>query len=173
MTAKPAARPTLRTQRRTVLLVGEGHAEQQFLLHLKALYVVRGSKSVTIKNAKGKGGRHVLTYTLRQGKQAAYDQMGTLLDTDTDWDAREQARARRGRVQVFESTPCLEALLLRIAGYGVPSGDTLTVKRAFSQRFSDPAHAPRVYEQFFDLAVLNTARARIDVLANLLRFLES
>lgn len=166
-------RVTPRAQRRTCLLVGEGHAEQQFLLHLKTLYVGRGSKSVTIKNAKGKGGHHVLTFTLRQRCQAAYDQVGTLLDTDTDWGAKEQARARRKQIQVFESTPCLEALLLHIAGHGVPEGDTAAVKRVFLQRYTDAAHSPRVYAQFFGRDVLTAARARVDVLADLLTFLES
>lgn len=41
---------------RTVLLVGEGDAEVQFMQHLKGMYVQRGSGVVvTIKNARGKG----------------------------------------------------------------------------------------------------------------------
>ncbi|WP_348753881.1 hypothetical protein [uncultured Aquincola sp.] len=85
--APRASRVPVRAQRRTVLLVGEGLAEQVFLGHLRALYVARGSKSVTVKNAKGKGGAHVLDYPVRQARQADYDEVAAVLDTDTQWGA--------------------------------------------------------------------------------------
>lgn len=75
-----------RQVRQTALLVGEGLAEETFLRHLKSLYLARGDgRSVAIKNAKGKGGKHVLDYTIGQRKTADYDELAALLDTDTDW----------------------------------------------------------------------------------------
>lgn len=170
--SRRAARTSPREQRRTILLVGEGLEEQYFLSHLKSLYVVRGAKSVTIKNAKGKGGRHVLDYTLRQRRQAAYEQVGVLLDTDADWSAQEQARARRAQVQVFESVPCLEAMLLRMANHPVPAGDGAAIKRAFQGRFGDSAHSLQLYQRHFDRGVLESASSRLPVLAALLSFLQ-
>lgn len=169
-------KPTpMRQQRRTVLIVGEGFADCDFLRHLKALYVGRSSnKTVTIKNARGKGGRHVLKTALDEvkHKEAAYDEVAVLLDTDTDWDDALRAKARKSKVTVFESTPCLEAVLLRIAGHRAPEVTALC-KRDFEQRFRHQAHDPEVWPEHFQKAVLEQAKARVPVLANILALLTS
>lgn len=68
---------------RTLLLVGEGDAEEMFLRHLKGLFVVRGSGlSVTIKNARGKGAAHVVDFAHRHSLNAAFDEVAALLDAD-------------------------------------------------------------------------------------------
>lgn len=160
----------VRQQRRTALLVGEGLAEQVFLGHLKALYVERGHKQVSIKNAKGKGGAHVLDYTRRQGLQAAFDETAALLDTDTDWGDEQRASARKWGIEVIEAQPCLEALLLRIAGQRVPHG-TDACKKAFAKKFGSPAHETAVLERHFTRAVLDKAGPTVPALDQLMRFL--
>lgn len=160
-----------REVRRTLLIVGEGSAEQVFLSHLKRLYVTRGAKTVTIKNAQGKGGAHVLDHALRQWRQADYDDVAVLLDTDTNWGERERALARRKRVQVFACTPCLEALLLRVRAHAVPPGGSPRVKRAFSKQFGTEAHEAALYDSHFDRAALEAARARLPELNALLTLL--
>lgn len=159
---------SLRPVRRTLLLVGEGLAEEAFLRHLKALYFERGSKVVTIKNAKGKGGGHVLDYTLRQRKAAAFDDAVALLDTDHDWDDARRGQARKAGVAVFEATPCLEAVLLDIAGYR-PPGITAFCKRDFAQRFGHQVHVASLYAAHFPLALLEAARQRVPVLEALIQ----
>jgi hypothetical protein len=158
--------------RRTTLVVGEGLAEATFLKHLKSLYLVRGQASLTVKNAKGKGGRQVLEFTLRQRRAADYDRMATLLDTDADWDDAQRARARKEKVTVFESSPCIEALLLRVAGHSVPPTSTLC-KQAFAQRFGAPAHRQEVYDRHFTVGVLNEAKDRVPLLDALVKYLRS
>lgn len=160
--------PPLRPVRRTLLLVGEGLAEEAFLRHLKALYLERGSKVVTIKNAKGKGGGHVLDYTLRQRKAAAFDDVAVLLDTDHDWDDERRGQARKAGVAVFEATPCLEAVLLDIAGHRPPA-TTAVCKRDFAQHFGHEAHVASLYAAHFPLALLEAARQRVQVLAALIQ----
>lgn len=159
-----------RWQRRTALLAGEGLAEQAFLNHLKALYVERGRKQVTVKNAKGKGGAHVLDYARRQCQQAAYDHQAVLLDTDTNWDDEQRDLARTLNIEVFEAEPCLEALLLRIAGHRAPHG-TSQCKRAFKRKFEADAHMDGVYARHFTKDVLEEARGRVHVLESLVGFL--
>lgn len=159
-----------RQLRRTALLVGEGLAEEVFLRHLKAIYVERGVKTVTVKNAKGKGGKQVLDYTIAQRKVADYDQEAALLDTDTNWADVQRVHARRNRVIIFEAAPCLEALLLRVAGQQ-PPGRTAECKQIFEQRFGSAAHEERVYERHFPREVLEAARARVPVLQQLIQYL--
>jgi hypothetical protein len=93
-----------------------------------------------------------------------------LVDTDTDWGDTQRAHARRHRVTVFESDPCLEAMLLRVAGYQ-PPGTTAECKQAFQKRFGTAAHDERVYERHFGCEVLEAARARVPVLDQLLHYL--
>lgn len=150
--------PAPRSVRRTALIVGEGLAEEVFLSHLKRLVVERGQQSVTVKNAKGKGGRHVLDVALRQCRVADYDRVAVLLDTDTDWDESQRARARKSKIEVFESSPCLEAVLLAVLNCSVPYTPK-DCKRELEARLGNKAHAAQLYVEHFPLAVLQRSRA--------------
>lgn len=160
-----------REVRRTALLVGEGLAEQVFLSHMKVLFVERGRLQVTVKNAKGKGGAHVLDYTRRQGQQAAYDHLTALLDTDTDWGDEQRQLAQEWGIDVIEAHPCLEAMLLRIAGHRVPRR-TAACKKAFRRQFGDDAHSPQVYERHFQKDLLDQACGLVPELERLRQILQ-
>lgn len=156
---------------RTVLVVGEGDAEVLFLQHLKGLYVQRGSGvMVTIKNARGKGAAHVVDFAVRQSRNAAYDLVAALLDTDADWNDRTRALARRGRIHVSPSQPCLEAMLLDIHEAPVQHRFTSQLKQDFHNRFGGSAHDP-VTLRHFNQDVLERARPRIQMLGALIHLL--
>ena len=94
-----AVRPR-RSVSHTVLLVGEGTTEQAFLRYIKSLYISRGcGVGVTIRNAHGKGPDHVVDYAIRPCRNAAYDQVVVLLDTDLEMSAVVRRRARTRKVQ--------------------------------------------------------------------------
>ena len=152
---------------RTVLLVGEGDAEVLFLQHLKSLYVQRGSGvAVTIKNARGKGAAHVVDFARRQSSNAAFDAVAALLDTDTDWNDKTQAAARKARVQVITCAPCLEAVLLAVHQIPVQGRPTAQLKRDFAERFDGPAHQVS-YAAHFDITVMAQAQLRVQVVQQL------
>jgi len=112
---------TRRSVSHTVLLVGEGTTEQAFLRYITSLYISRGcGVGVTIRNARGKGPDHVVDYAIRQCRNAAYDRIVVLLDTDLEMSAAVRRRARTKKVQIIGSTPCIEGLLLAILGEHVP-----------------------------------------------------
>lgn len=154
-----------------MLLVGEGFAEENFLKHLKALYSERGQKSITIKNAKGKGGRAVLEYARRQRRVAEYDHVATLLDTDTDWTDVQRKQARESAIEVFESSPCFEAWLLNVAGR-VPPHETSQCKRDFERAFGAPAHIDGVFTRHFGIDVLEAARQKSPVLESIIKCIQ-
>lgn len=111
-----------RTAYHTVLVVGEGTTECAFLRHIKSLYNSRGcGVSVTIRNAHGKGPDHVVDYAIRQCRNAEYDRIVTLLDTDLPMSAAVRKRARSKKVRIIGSIPCIEGLLLKILGEHVPA----------------------------------------------------
>ena len=174
MRSRPPLRVTAqhRQVHRTVLIVGEGEAEVLFLKHLRQAYLGdrSGGLRFTTKNAKGKGGKHVLDYTVRQRRVAAYDAVGSLLDTDTAWTEAEKRAARAAKITVFESSPCFEALLLQIAGLHAAANSALC-KQQFERVFGHQAHDERVYSLHFSRQVLDGARATVHTLDTLLKFL--
>ena len=154
-----------------MLLVGEGDAEVLFLQHLKALYVLRGSGvAVTIKNARGKGAAHVVDFARRQSINAAYDVVAALLDTDTDWNDKTHAAARKARVHVVPCEPCLEAVLLAVHHMPVEGKKTAQLKQEFAARFGAEASNALVC-QHFARGVIDTALGRVPVLNNLVHLL--
>lgn len=156
---------------RTLLLVGEGDAEEFFLRHLCDLYVQRGSGvRVTVKNARGKGAAHVVDYAIRQSRNAEYDVKAALLDTDTDRNDRTRAAARRGRIHVVACEPCLEAVLLTLHRVSVEGG-TAQLKQEFAARFGAPASEPTVPGRHLGRALLDEARMRVPQLQDLLGLL--
>ena len=158
---------------RTVLLVGEGGAEEQFLRHVKALYVRRGSGVVvTIKNARGKGAIHVIDVAIRLSRNAEYDVRAALLDTDTDWNDKARATARKGRINVLPADPCLEALLLQIHRHPTAGRSTAQLKQDFAAHFGTGASATDVYHRHFTIDVLHEARSRLPLLEQLLTLME-
>jgi hypothetical protein len=156
-----------------VLLVCEGHAEEGFLKHLRTLYLNRqGNTALQVKNARGKGGRHVLNVARRRQVRRGFDTVAVLVDTDTDWDDAQRRIAREEGISVFESSPCFEALLLMIEGR-TPPGGTQACKTAFSKHFGFDAHDVRLYERHLGLAIIQKARARVRLLNQLLSLISS
>lgn len=97
-----------RAARHTILLVGEGATDTAFLKHIKSLYIIRGcGVSATIRNARGKGPDHVVDYAIRQCRNAAYDRVVALLDTDFEISAAARRRARSKKIQNIKAEPCL------------------------------------------------------------------
>lgn len=171
---KPRPLAKTRTVKETLLIVGEGDADIAFVRFVKQMYADSLGRSVQVHNAKGKGGRNVLETALRRANNnRAYDKVVLLLDTDTDWDDACRAKARRsrigtrGRLDVIESEPCLEAWLLNILGLDAV-GDTRQIKREFKRRTGFEAHEPDWMERLLTIELLNQARERVPQLAELM-----
>lgn len=156
---------------RTLLLVGEGDAEELLLRHLKALFVERGSGLVvTIKNARGKGAEHVVDVAMRHSRNRAYDEVLAMFDTDTDWTDRVRRVATRGRVQLLPCEPCLEALLLQAFEHKTEGLNSQQLKQKFMREFGRPAHDQH-YLRLTDAAFFEQARRKVPGLASLLALL--
>lgn len=147
-----------RQQKQTLLLVGEGYDEEAFLKYLKSQLVGRDAGlEVKIKNAKGKGAKHVIDWTIRQAKQADYDKVAALLDTDTDWTPAVQKKAKTENIIVLTSDPCFEAMLLRLIGV-TPEIDTKKLKKQFEPYVNDDSTVPENYSVNFSHEMLKNKR---------------
>jgi hypothetical protein len=162
-----------RIVRETLLIVAEGDAEVTFIRHLKVVYRDSLGRAVQDANARGKGGRHVLEVAIRRANNRDHDKVILLLDTDTNWSDAERAKARRsrigrrGRLDVIESNPCLEAWILRILGVEA-EGDTKHFKRLFKAEIGCEAHEPGWMERTLSKEVLDGARDGVQQLAELM-----
>jgi len=161
-----------RVVKETLLVVVEGDAEIAFVRHVKRTYSDALGRSVQEINAHGKGGKHVLDTARRRANNRDHDKVILLLDTDTDWDEADRARARksrvgkRGRLDVIESEPCLEAWLLRILGVEA-EGDTRHMKQVFKNAVGCDAHESGWMVRL-GRNVLDEARERVPQLAALM-----
>jgi hypothetical protein len=163
-----------RVVRETLLVVGEGDADIAFVRFVKRTYADALGRSVQEMNAHGKGGKNVLETALRRANaNRDFDKVVLLLDTDTDWDDACRAKARRsrignrGRLDVIESVPCLEAWLLRVLGIDI-EGDTRHMKREFKARTGCDAHESDWMERLLSRDVLDQARAKVPQLGALM-----
>lgn len=158
---------------RTLLIVGEGADEVAFLNHVKQLYAPRGcGLAVKIKNAQGKGAKHVVEWTVRQAAIADYDIVATLFDTDTDWSPAVRKLAERKKIQLLLSEPCFEAMLLRVLEQH-PSEGSAALKDQFAPFVSHDATNSQNYAEHFGKDALKASRnseKTIDWLLKLLDF---
>lgn len=154
---------------RTLLIVGEGYHEEAFLQHVKRLYAPRGcGLSVTIKNARGKGAKHVVEWTARQIANTAYDTVAVLLDTDTDWSQSVAKLAQSKKIQTLTSEPCFDALMLRTLGIN-PIGDAKALKRQLAPYVNHDATRRENYAEHFESNRLSGCRAQEPTIDALLK----
>lgn len=156
---------------RTLLIVGEGYHEEAFLNHVKQLYAPRGcGLSVTIKNARGKGAKHVIDWTIRQAAIAKFDTVAAMLDTDTDWTHAVAKQARIKKIQVLASIPCFDAMLLRLLGKTPPAGASASKQQLAPFVNHDPTKRQN-YEPHFGVASLEAGRIHEPTIDGLLRLM--
>lgn len=156
---------------RTLLIVGEGYHEEAFLKHVKQLYAPRGcGLAVTIKNARGKGAKHVVEWTEKQSANAAYDKVAAMLDTDTDWTPAVAKQAKAKKILILASQPCFDAVMLRLIGQ-TAEGDAKTLKRRLAPFLDNDPTLPRNYAQHFGKACLEAGRGKESSIAALLALL--
>lgn len=156
----------------TLLLVGEGYDEEAFLIYLKSQIINRKSGfKVKIKNAKGKGAKHVFEWTIRQIGVAEYDTVAVLLDVDTDWSEMIGKKAKAHRIKVLKSDPCFEAMLLRCLGVE-PEVDTAKLKKQFSGYVNGASGKPENYAGKFNPELLKSYRGKEPTIDDLLTLLK-
>lgn len=157
--------------RKTKLIVVEGKAEEVFVKHLVSLYVVRGASThPTVKNARGKGGTHVLDIALRHMRSAQFDQVALVLDTDVQWGPKEQRTALDHGMSVIENLPCFEAFLLEIMGI-VEQGASKDQKKRFLKELGGEAHNPQLIQKNFSKELIEREKLRVVNLQELIRIL--
>jgi hypothetical protein len=168
--AKPSKQ--VRKQRKTLLAMGEGKTDAAFLAHLRRLYCTDGrGVNVTIRNANGKGPGNVIATAIGALRITSYDKKLCLLDTDLDWTTENKKDAKRKKIELIGSTPCLEGLLLLILQKIVPATSD-ECKRDLKILTSKSMYEPDDYLDLFTYEKLQIARSRIADLDRMLHLYE-
>lgn len=158
-----------REVQKTLLVVGEGDAEVAFLKHLRSLYCTQGAGvRVTIRNAHGKGPGNVVTHAARLAQGCSYDSCVALLDTDIEWTEELKKRARKAKIELVGSSPCIEGLLLLILRKRCPEQSAQCkreLKRNLGYDVTEWEHCAHVFPK----TVLDGARTRISELDRLIK----
>ena len=162
-----------RSVRRTVLLCGEGKAEEALFRHLRVLYLSgrENPPKVTPKKAGGKGSNNVIATLLGQAACVRYDRLVACLDMDLPPDADALHAAQKKKVVRVELYPCLEGFLLDILGIAVPE-DSATCKQRLRQIDMRDPYAPGFFEDRFPRDVLDARRGAVPALDVLLKVYE-
>lgn len=160
------------SQRKTLLAVGEGKADATFLKYLRSIYCSGGGGvNVSVRDASGKGPSNVIGTAIGALRISSYDKKLCLLDTDLVWTKQNKKDAKRKKIELVGSTPCLEGLLLKILGRTVPAS-SLDCKQQLKiitrkDMIDIDDHAAN-----FGYDVLQNQRALIPELEKLLRLFE-
>lgn len=144
--------------RETLLIVGEGFSEAAFLNHVKQLFSTRGNgRQIKIQNAKGKGAKHVIEWTIQQARNTQYDTVAVVFDTDTScWSAKIRKKADKYKINLLTSEPCFEAMLLRVLGKP-DHGDSKALKKRFLPYVNNDSTVTTNYEKLFTKDLLQAA----------------
>lgn len=157
-----------RTQRKTLLVVGEGHTEVAFLNYLKQLYCRdKEGVSVTVKNAHGKGPDNIVQTAIREQRRGQYDKVAAVLDTDIPWTEALQNDARKDQIDLIGNMPCIEALFLRLLGQVVPA-DTSACKTKITSVLDVDLLNKHAYSEWCTIEKLELLRSSDIGLNNLL-----
>lgn len=158
--------------RPTLLAVGEGDSEEAFLKHLRCVYCSGGAGvAATVRNAHGKGPENVIDFAARQARAYSFDKIVALLDTDIAWTDKLTKAARKGKIEMVGSRPCLEGLLLSILRKQPPE-QSAACKKAISQLLGVDLTEGEGYAAHFPRAALDDARNRLPELDSLIKRFE-
>ena len=156
----------------TLLIVGEGQSEVAFLNHVKQLFSARGDgRQIKIKNAQGGGAKHVIDWTLSQKLNADYDIVAVIFDTDTIcWTEKVKSDAKKNRIHLLTSEPCLEGMLLRALGKS-DKGDSKELKNRFSPFVNGDSTVTENYAKYFTKKILMESKEK--TIQQLLKLIQS
>lgn len=159
-----------RKAKKTVLIVGEGTTEQAFLEYLKSLYIERNCGiSVKVIAASGGSPACIVGHAINFSANKAYDKTVVLMDTDTGWGRKVRSEARKKKIVLIGSNPCIEGLILKILDSTVHP-QSRDCKRECCSVFTGKLTQKETYAEKLSKDVLEEKKLQIEELDSLLSF---
>jgi len=173
-------KPSRRTKI-TILIVGEGQTSKSFLQHIKELYVVREADfAIKVENGLGGSPRSIVERAIRLRENSAYDKCYVLFDADRPLETDVTLRKRmnkKPRIEILQSTPCIEGLFLAIlqhSKFSQVSASSKCCKREVKVKYSLTGKRTdsRRYSSIFTREVLNERRHSVPELDAILKAMQ-
>lgn len=159
-----------RQAKKTVLFIGEGITEQAFLDYLKSIYISRGcGLSVKVQAANGGSPACILDYAIKQTRNRAYDRVAVLLDTDKEWGQKVKQDAKKNKIELIGSAPCIEGLILQLLKQPVPYASD-DCKKHGQKLFKGKLTQKESYAEHLPMEYLADIKAEFPVLERILSY---
>ncbi|MFZ1019718.1 MAG: hypothetical protein WAN61_01850 [Minisyncoccia bacterium] len=162
---------------RTLLMYGEGLGEEMFLKYLRGLYSYGSGVAVTIRN--GRGGNAVSIIINAVNEPGAFDRRIVILDNDKSEQEMNCARteALQKGIELFENSPCLEAILLAILRpkQSFSNKTSAWCKSEFESNYLDKKKRIELggYDKIFPQNILDIQRANISELDAIISLMQN
>ncbi|HFC91989.1 MAG TPA: RloB domain-containing protein [Leucothrix mucor] len=157
-----------RQAKKTVLFIGEGITEQAFLDYLKSIYISRGcGLSVKVQAANGGSPACILDYAIKQTRNRAYDRVAVLLDTDKEWGQKVKQDAKKNKIELIGSAPCIEGLILQLLKQPVPYASD-NCKKQCQKLFKEKLTQKESYAEYLPIEYLDDIKAEFPVMERIL-----
>ena len=168
----------LKQVRHTIFIYCEGKTDHLFICHLKKLYLIRGSKQVTLKKGTGGGISTFISNTDSNAQIRDYNEKYIVLDADnkknTDLEKAEQ-QASECKIKLIWQKPCLEGLFLRILKNNQHIQETSEeCKTRFYKEYNqnNKSLTENLMITLFSKTLLNNRRQKITELDQLIKLME-
>lgn len=168
----------LRRRKHTVFIYCEGRTDKLFAQHLKNLYVIRGTKKITLKEGTGGGFSTFISNTLKYAQERDYDVKCILLDSNGKKPKElkdSETKSENHHISLIWQKPCLEGVLLRILKATALPQNTSSkkCKDIFKKEYpNDHPLKETSLEKLFPKDILNKQRKDIPELDQLIKIME-
>lgn len=156
----------------TILFVGEGLTEKIFIEYVRGMYS-GGKAKVRVVSANGKGPDNVIKHAISLFQQDGYDHCCAFLDLDLPWPDALVREAKRKKIVLIGSAPCVEGLFLDILSKKIPKTSN-GCKQQFNEKELGGANVidKKFLTRVFTRDLLETRRVGVAPLDKVLRCLE-
>lgn len=162
--------PRDKKELKTILIMGEGEHEEDFLKHMKLIYDQRLSgKKVKIEYNGGGSPHDIVKYTVKQTQHREFDIVYILMDSDVEIGVKDLKVAKDKKFIILQSEPlCLEGMLLEVLKQTALPTSQACKDKLYPQLSGSPTVADS-YSPLFDKPVLDkTSKATIVTLREIL-----
>ena len=169
----------LKQIRHTIFIYCEGKTDHLFARHIKKLYLIRGTKQVTLK--KGTGGK-LSTYikeTVKNAQVRDYDEKYIILDSDEKKEEQLKEGQKEGKqndIQLIWQKPYLEGVFLRVLkGNQFIKEKSELCKSIFNKEYipDNTLLTDTLLEKLFTKDILSAKRQEVQELDQLIRLMEN
>ena len=169
----------LRQLRHTIFIYCEGKTDYLFVRYLKKMYLVRGTKQITLKKGTGGDLSRFILETINNAQVREYNAQYIVLDSDgkkeKELKAVQNNITKEKNIQLIWQRPCLEGIFLRILkGNQFIKEKSESCKYIFNKEYikNNITLTEPLLENLFTKDILSAKRQKVQELDQLIQLME-